>query len=57
MIECMRTISKKDYPSKKNYEVFIKTEEGKLWKKKKEAINMTGNYGDYLYDFYPEYLQ
>ena len=57
MIECMRTTSKKGNSSKENYEAFITTEKGKLWKKEKEAINMNGDYGDYLYDFYPEYLQ
>lgn len=43
---------------KEEYDEFIKTDEGKIWK---EAWQMKygermGDFGDFLYDFYPEYL-
>lgn len=44
----------------KEYEGFIKTEKGKEWRKHWQAeINSDscGDFGDYLYDFYPEMLQ
>lgn len=42
------------------YEEFIKTEKGKQWKnhwKKEMGSDSCGDFGDYLYDFYPEMLQ
>lgn len=45
---------------KNKYEIFIKTVEGKKWAEKwKENMHsdIAGDFGDYLYDFYPEMLQ
>lgn len=44
----------------KEYEKFLKTEKGKEWRKHWQVeINSDscGDFGDYLYDFYPEMLQ
>lgn len=44
---------------KEEYDEFIKTDEGKIWKeawKMKYGTDM-GDFGDFLYDFYPEILQ
>ena len=47
---------------RKEYEKFIATEEGKKWKEnltnkcEKEDIKDAGDFGDYLYDFYPELI-
>lgn len=45
---------------KKEYEMFIKTPKGKEWIKKWENNTpqdmKSGDFGDYLYDFYPEML-
>ncbi|MBR5780410.1 MAG: hypothetical protein IKY27_00305 [Bacteroidales bacterium] len=41
----------------KEYEEFMQTEEGKRWKDDwVNKYNGRGDFGDYLYDFYPEYL-
>ena len=45
---------------KKEYEAFILTESGKEWKKgwqEQMGSDSCGDFGDYLYDFYPEMLQ
>lgn len=39
---------------KDEYMKFIKTDEGKEWL---EFYDLGGDFGDYLYDFYPEMLQ
>ena len=39
---------------KTEFNNFLKTEEGRSWQKADQ--NMSGDFGDYLYDFYPEYL-
>ena len=42
------------------YEQFIQTKEGKEWKRfwqTKVGTQNDGDFGDYLYDFYPEMLQ
>lgn len=44
---------------KRKYELFLKTEEGKLWKEKTERYlppNETVDLEDYIYCFYPELL-
>ena len=44
---------------KEEYDEFIKTDEGKIWKEAwqmKYGIEM-GDFVDFLYDFYPEFLQ
>ena len=41
------------------YEEFIKTERGQEWKKfwqRENGSERAGDFGDYLYDFYPEML-
>lgn len=46
---------------KKEYDAFVKTEKGKEWmeecKNNVPSDTTAGNFGDYLYDFYPEMLQ
>ena len=45
---------------KPKYEQFIQTKEGKAWKRfwqTKVGTQNDGDFGDYLYDFYPEMLQ
>lgn len=44
---------------KKEYEEFIETREGKIWKEawQMKFGNEFGDFCDYLYDFYPEMLQ
>lgn len=52
--------AKKKNKLKKRYDKFIKTEEGKKWMtgwKKSTQSDVAGDFGDYLYDFYPEMLQ
>lgn len=39
---------------KDEYMKFIKTDKGKEWLK---SYDLGGDFGDYLYDFYPEMLQ
>lgn len=42
------------------YEQFIQTERGKEWKhfwQSQTGSERSGDFGDYLYDFYPEMLQ
>ena len=42
------------------YEQFIQTERGKEWKhfwQSQTDSERSGDFGDYLYDFYPEMLQ
>ena len=42
------------------YEQFIKTKAGKEWKRfwhSQTGSERSGDFGDYLYDFYPEMLQ
>lgn len=42
------------------YKQFIQTEKGKEWKhfwQTKTGSQNDGDFGDYLYDFYPEMLQ
>ena len=42
------------------YEQFIQTERGKEWKhfwQSQTGSERSGDFGDYLYDFYPELLQ
>lgn len=44
---------------KPEYEEFVKTERGKSWKhfwQRQTGSERSGNFGDYLYDFYPELL-
>ena len=44
---------------KEKYLNFIDTEDGKNWKDKwikSMGSDMSGDFGDYLYDFYPELL-
>ena len=44
---------------KKEYEEFMLTECGKEWKKgwkERMCSDICGDFGDYLYDFYPEML-
>lgn len=43
-----------DVELEKEYNEFIQTEEGKRWKMNSCA---GGDFSNYLYDFYPEYLQ
>ncbi len=52
--------AKKKNKLKKRYDKFIKTEEGKKWKhfwQSQTGSERRGDFGDYLYDFYPEMLQ
>ena len=45
---------------KPKYEQFIQTKEGKEWKhflQNEMGSERSGDFGDYLYDFYPEMLQ
>lgn len=45
---------------KKEYQEFIKTNEGNEWINKWKnymCSDMVADFGDYLYDFYPEMLQ
>lgn len=56
----MRDICKDREALRPEYEQFIQTEEGKKWKEfwqKEMGSDSCGNFGDYLYDFYPEMLQ
>ena len=42
------------------YEQFVQTERGKKWKhfwQSQTDSERSGDFGDYLYDFYPEMLQ
>ena len=42
------------------YEQFIQTERGKEWKyfwQSRTGSERSGDFGNYLYDFYPEMLQ
>ena len=42
------------------YEQFIQTERGKEWKhfwQSQTGSERSGDFGDYLYDFYPEMIQ
>lgn len=51
---------KKKAELEKEYEEFIKTEKGKKWVKGWKydmQSDIVGDFGDYLYDFYPEILQ
>ena len=44
---------------RKEYLKFVKTEKGKEWRKEwqdRMGSDIVGDFGDYLYDFYPEYL-
>lgn len=42
----------------REYKIFITTKIGKKWVEfQKEKMNLDGDFGDYLYDFYPEMLQ
>ena len=42
----------------REYKIFITTKKGNEWVKfQKEKMNLDGDFGDYLYDFYPEMLQ
>lgn len=42
----------------REYKMFIDTEKGKEWMKfQKREMNLDGDFGDYLYYFYPEMLQ
>lgn len=50
----------KEVEVKKEYEEFIKTDEGKKWKyawQNELGSDIVGDFSDYLYDFYPEMLQ
>lgn len=45
---------------RKEYKEFLQTDKGKDWKEhwqKEIDSDVSGNFGDYLYDFYPEMLQ
>ena len=45
---------------KKEYNDFIKTKRGQEWVmfwKRETGSDRSGDFGDYLYDFYPEMLQ
>ena len=54
---------KREEELKVEYENFLKTKEGQEWKEdwikrysNPEDIKEAGDFGDYLYDFYPEML-
>lgn len=54
---------KREEELKVEYENFLNTKEGQEWKEgwakrcsDSENIKDTGDFGDYLYDFYPEML-
>ena len=54
---------KREEELKIEYENFLKTKEGQEWKEwwtkrysNSENTKETGDFGDYLYDFYPEML-
>ena len=52
--------SKKSDALRFKYEHFIQTERGKKWKhfwQSQTDSERSGDFGDYLYDFYPEMLQ
>ena len=56
----MSDICKDREALKPKYEQFIQTKEGKEWKRfwqTKVRTQNDGDFGDYLYDFYPEMLQ
>ena len=54
----MSNICKDREALKPKYEQFIQTKEGKEWKRfSKVGTQNDGDFGDYLYDFYPEMLQ
>ena len=56
----MSDICKDREALKPKYEQFIQTKEGKEWKRfwqTKVGTQNDGDFGDYLYDFYPEMLQ
>lgn len=49
-----------DYPILKIWENGVETERGKEWKhfwQSQTGSERSGDFGDYLYDFYPEMLQ
>lgn len=51
------TIKEKEL--KEKYEKFIQTKEGKEWVSHWQKItgsDISGDFGDYLYDFYPEMI-
>lgn len=44
---------------KEKYEEFLKTDDGREWKhlwQSRLGSDIAGDFGDYLYDFYPEML-
>lgn len=50
---------KEEKEIRKEYDEFIKTEKGQEWKKRWQTelgTDTSGDFGDYLYDFYPEML-
>ena len=56
----MNDICKDREALRPEYEQFIQTERGKKWKyfwKSQTGSERSGDFGDYLYDFYPETLQ
>lgn len=62
-IKIMDTVDKnadKERKLKASYETFLQTERGKEWKhfwQSQTGSERRGDFGDYLYDFYPEMLQ
>ena len=45
---------------KPKYEAFLKTAKGQEWKREwiaRTGLEEDGEFGDYLYDFYPELLR
>lgn len=55
----MRELEEHEPKLKKEYEDFLRTEAGKVWielKKEQNPPDKDVDFGDYLYDFYPEYL-
>lgn len=49
----------KEKELKEKYFNFLKTEQGRKWKDSwinRSSSDIAGDFGDYLYDFYPEML-
>ena len=54
------TYKEREKELKKQYDKFIKTDKGREWQehwKTTMGSDSCGDFGDYLYDFYPEMLQ
>lgn len=58
--EIVDYIKEQEVKLRREYDDFIKTDEGKKWKRgwvERYGTEVEGDFGDYLYDFYPEMLQ